>query len=241
MLLRPISASFLVLAVSAAGALAATHNVGLSGLNFVPKDITIVEGDTVIWTHSGTMSHTVTEDLGAFSQPLNSANPTVTVVFDTAFLAANPRVNNRYDYHCIPHQSFGMVGSVTVTPASAWQDIGFGLGGASGIPQLVGTGTLQASSSGSLDLSNGAGGAFAILFVTAGPNAPAPFYGGTLATVPVSLQLAVILPASGSLSLPFVMPAGVPSGLKLTCQWGIQDAGAVQGVALSNAVQATTP
>ncbi|MBI4880571.1 MAG: hypothetical protein HY812_13075 [Planctomycetes bacterium] len=241
MLLRFISTSLLVLVVSTANAPAATHNVGLSGLNFVPKDITVAEGDTVVWTHSGAMSHTVTEDLGAFNQPLNSANPTVTVVFSTAFLAANPRVNNRYDYHCIPHQSFGMVGSVTVTVASAWTDIGFGLAGSSGVPQLAGTGTLQPSTSGSLDLTNGAGGAFAILFVTVGPNTPTPFYGGVLATVPVSLQLPLTLPASGNLPLPFVMPAGVPPGLKLTCQWGIQDAGAVQGVALSNAVQATTP
>jgi len=36
-------------------------------------------------------------------------------------------------------------------------------------------------------------------------------------------------------------PAGVPSGTQLFFQCAVQDAGAVKGAALSNALQATTP
>lgn len=240
MLQRVFPTTLLLLLVSA-GAQAATHNVGVSGFTFVPKDITIAEGDTVVWNWSGLAPHTVTEDLGAFDMPLDSMHPTVKIVFDTAFLAANPRMNNRYDYHCTFHVQFGMVGSVTVTPATAWTDIGLGLAGTNGVPALVGTGTLAASSMGSIALSGAKSGAFSILFVTVGANTPAPFYGGMLATVPVSLQVPLMLPNTGGVTLPFTMPTGVPPGLKLTCQWAIQDGAAVQGVALSNAIQATTP
>jgi hypothetical protein len=37
------------------------------------------------------------------------------------------------------------------------------------------------------------------------------------------------------------MPAGVPGGTSLVLQWAIQDAAAVQGVALSNALKGLTP
>jgi molecular chaperone DnaK (HSP70) len=49
--------------------------------------------------------------------------------------------------------------------------------------------------------------------------------------------------ASGKISavaLPFVMPAGVPVGTELWTQWAIQDAAAIKGVALSNAVLGLT-
>jgi hypothetical protein len=38
----------------------------------------------------------------------------------------------------------------------------------------------------------------------------------------------------------FVMPAGVPAGTELYLQWAIQDHGAVQNVALSNALKGVT-
>ena len=100
--------------------LAATHVVTQAGQSFSPKDITIEIGDTVQWVHSANL-HTVTEGAGpgpcvgcAFHSPLNAANPTYSVTFDAAFVAANQRPANVYDYYCQPHFAFGMVGSVTV-------------------------------------------------------------------------------------------------------------------------------
>ncbi len=101
---------------------ATVHVVNQTGLTFVLQDITIQVGDTVQWVRSGG-SHTVTEGLAggpcsgcAFDSPLNAGTPTFSLVFDSVFLAANPRVGDRYDYYCQPHFGSGMIGSVTVSP-----------------------------------------------------------------------------------------------------------------------------
>ena len=68
-----------------------------------------------------------------------------------------------------------------------------------------------------------------------------PFKGGTLVPVPVSLMLPLATSPSGDAPLPWTAwPAGL-SGLDLYFQYAIQDAGAVHGVALSNAVKADVP
>jgi len=221
-------------------ATAATVTVNAIGVTFVPQHITIAEGDTVQWLTDGLFDHTVTENAGAFNHSLLQASPGISVTFDTAFLNANPRPGHKYDYHCIPHFFLGMNGSVTVAPASAWSDIGLGLAGTNGVPGLAGTGTLASGTSGTIELTNGLAGAFSILFITVGTNTPQPFFGGTIATTPVHGQVPITLPVA-NLTHNFTMPAGVPSGVQLTVQWGIQDPNAVQGVSLSNAIQATTP
>ena len=97
-----------------------TFTINQAGTSFSPDDLTIEVGDTVIWQWSGG-NHTVTEGTDgtidgdeAFHSPLNSTVTSYTVTFDAAFLAANPRINGRYDYFCSPHFSFGMTGVVTV-------------------------------------------------------------------------------------------------------------------------------
>jgi plastocyanin len=90
------------------------------GMSFVPNDLVIEAGTTVRWVHSDG-SHTVTEGTDgsvngdeAFHSSLTSSASTFEVTFDDVFLAAHPRVGDRYDYFCLPHFGFGMVGSVTV-------------------------------------------------------------------------------------------------------------------------------
>lgn len=83
--------------------------VTLSGTSFTPGNVTIAVGETVRWVVSNG-SHTVTPDnpgqagvwtgtgqLGAGDQ------------FEHTFTTAGT-----YDYHCIPHQSLGMAGTITV-------------------------------------------------------------------------------------------------------------------------------
>ena len=101
-------------------AAAGTVQVQQVANSFAPQDIVINEGDTVVWQWSFGV-HTVSEGTDgvvngneAFHSPLTSGTQTFSVVFDAAFLAANPRPNNRYDYFCEPHFILGMVGSVTV-------------------------------------------------------------------------------------------------------------------------------
>jgi plastocyanin len=90
---------------------------------FSPVDIIIDVGDTVKWTWDST-GHNVGSGLpgsptSAFlsGPPVTTLPATFSVVFDQAFLDANPVLNNIYDYHCHPHgSSFNMVGSVEVIP-----------------------------------------------------------------------------------------------------------------------------
>jgi hypothetical protein len=128
-----------------------------------------------------------------------------------------------------------------ITP-NAWTDEGCALAGVSGEPALAGTGTLADGSSNSVDLTNAAPSATAGLFLALGPITPAAFKGGTLKPIPFLID-PVILNTSpaGEIPIPFVMPSGIPPGTELWIQWAIQDAAAVKGVALSNAILGVTP
>jgi plastocyanin len=99
-----------------------THDVivGPAGdIVFEPAEITINVGDTVRWTW-GSTGHNVGSGVPGAPTPAFLSGPPQPIgtvyelVFDEALLSANPIANNRYDYHCHPHGSFGMVGAVTV-------------------------------------------------------------------------------------------------------------------------------
>ena len=89
-------------------------------------------------------------------------------------------------------------------------------------------------------LSHAARNAPAALFLAFASN-PVPFKGGTLQPVPFIGPFIAATSASGSIAIPFTMPGGVPGTTELWLQWAIGDAGAVQGVALSNAIRGDVP
>jgi hypothetical protein len=122
---------------------------------------------------------------------------------------------------------------------SPWAGQGSGLPGASGVPVLVGSGPLVEGSLNALDLSKAAPDGLAMLFF-AFSSTPVPFKGGTLVPFPDPGQLLTKTSPAGTIAIPFVMPAGVPVGTELWTQWAIQDAAAIKGVALSNAVLGVT-
>jgi hypothetical protein len=125
--------------------------------------------------------------------------------------------------------------------APMWLDLGFGLPGSSGVPVLDGDGTLVATTPFALKLGQAKPSALAGLFLSLA-NTPTSFKGGTLVTVPVALTLVLATTPAGTLLLSTASwPAGLPSGTQFFTQCAVQDAGAVKGVALSNALQATTP
>ena len=108
--------------LAASAALAAVHDVTVApggAIGFSPQDIEITVGDTVRWTWEGS-GHNVRSGVpGAPTGAFFSGAPaglgtTFEVVFDQAFLDANPVTDNLYDYHCEPHGTAGMVGSVHV-------------------------------------------------------------------------------------------------------------------------------
>lgn len=122
----------------------------------------------------------------------------------------------------------------------AWTDAGNALAGVSGDPALVGSGDLTSGSINSVNLSNAAPNAAAGLFIALA-STPVPFKGGMLMPFPFFDPLITSTSGTGSFDLPFVMPAGVPAAAELWVQWAMQDAAAVAGVSLSNAVMGLTP
>jgi uncharacterized delta-60 repeat protein len=126
------------------------------------------------------------------------------------------------------------------TGPSPWTDLGSGLAGVAGVPELAGSGSLTAGSAGAVGLSGAAPSAAALLFVSAS-STPAPFKCGTLVPVPALGQFLLRTDAAGVLTLPWAAwPAGL-SGESLYLQYAIQDAAAACGAALSNALRADLP
>ncbi len=126
----------------------------------------------------------------------------------------------------------------TLAP-NPWEDLGNGLGGLTGLPALDATGWLAASSPLTLALTNARPGAAATLVV--GFSAiNAPFKGGVLVPAPALVLSGLPINGAGSLILPALWPAGVPSGFPLLFQYWIQDAAGTLGWAASNALGAVT-
>jgi len=103
---------------------AETHHVDVGpGFDFIPADITIQTGDTVVWTWVSGL-HNVESGVdgnhdGNFrsGDPVNDPGLTYEVTFDQQFLDDHPMEGNVYPYYCSIHVNFNMIGSVTVEPA----------------------------------------------------------------------------------------------------------------------------
>jgi plastocyanin len=107
--------AMLVLPALAAAAPAAqqTVNVSAADFSFQPATITINAGDTIVWTNTGAMPHTVTASDGSFDSGLFGPGETYSRTFDTA---------GTISYYCIPHgtpQGGGMAGTIVVQAPAA--------------------------------------------------------------------------------------------------------------------------
>ncbi|MHC5212523.1 MAG: cupredoxin domain-containing protein [Planctomycetota bacterium] len=207
---------------------------------FVPADVAVQAGDTVEWVWSNGVHDVVegTDEIidptDAFSGPLTVADPLFTWTFDTKFLFEHPRTGHVYPYVCTPHFFSGMVGTVTVE--SPWTNLLSALPGAGGEALFWGSGPLSGGSANTLRMEGAAPSSPAMLFVGL-VEGNAAFKGGTLVPVPVLLQVPLVTSGSGELLLPALWPAGL-TGVGVVMQVAVQDAGAVAGVALSNALRA---
>ena len=120
-----------------------------------------------------------------------------------------------------------------------WVDLGLGKAGTGGVvPRLGGTGPLTPGSANSLELSLAAAGAATTLVVGLSP-CNCPFKGGTLVPAPALYVAGLAVSPEGTSSLPFVWPAGVPTGTPMYFQHWVQDGGASQGLAASNGLAGT--
>ena len=77
--------------------------VSIKGFKFVPADITVKVGDTVVWTNDDTVSHTVESSDGTLKSDELSKGDTYRFTF---------KKTGKHDYACGIHPS--MHGSVTV-------------------------------------------------------------------------------------------------------------------------------
>ena len=79
---------------------------------FDPANITVEPGTTVTWVQSGNNPHTTTSYDGLWDSGLlpGGSGQTFSFTFDEP---------GTFDYFCIPHESLGMIGSVTVSGGTA--------------------------------------------------------------------------------------------------------------------------
>ncbi len=85
-----------------------TTSVSMVDTSFSPACIKITAGQTVTWTNNSSLTHTVTSDSGApVSFDSGSLGPGAT--FSFTFSSAGT-----VGYHCVPHESFNMRGTVIV-------------------------------------------------------------------------------------------------------------------------------
>jgi len=91
-----------------------------NSLKYVPEEVTVRAGQTVVWTNTSSQVHTVTADpalaqdrshvqLPEGAVPFNSGDIAPGAVFRHTF-----EVPGKYVYFCIPHEAMGMVGRITV-------------------------------------------------------------------------------------------------------------------------------
>ena len=121
-----------------------------------------------------------------------------------------------------------------------WHDMGGANLGLNGWPTLEGLGTLEAGNPSAVVLSDARANAPTGLFLGLA-STPLPFKGGTLKPFPFFDPIILATDATGSLSIPFAMPAGVPASTELWVQFVTLDAGSAYGMSLSNALLGVTP
>lgn len=124
--------------------------------------------------------------------------------------------------------------------ASIWTSLGGGVPGPNGLPVLTGVGCLEAGETTEIVLVDGPPSGKSWL-VLGGSEVGAPFKGGTLWPHPDVILPGLPLDASGSLTIAFTWPAGLPPGVTLTWQHWMPPAPGLPTWAGSNGLRATTP
>lgn len=99
-----------------------TYNVAVTDYQFTPSTLTIKAGDKVIWTLVSTTSngHNVDGTIVTFPSNPESFGNVLGKVWTYEFVF---NTSGTYNYQCDPHAAFGMVGTVTVNPSTATQEL----------------------------------------------------------------------------------------------------------------------
>jgi hypothetical protein len=129
---------------------------------------------------------------------------------------------------------------LVVSGFQPWTDVGGGLAGTTGEPNLAGVGTLLSGSFGTATLTGALPSTTAWL-VLGFTNVSLPFKLGTLVPDPAFIFSGLPVDSGGTLALPFLWPVGIPSGFETFMQVWTSDAGGPVGFAASNGLRATAP
>lgn len=87
-----------------------THDITVQSNTFTPDNLTIEVGDEVVWTNIGG-SHNVNGTSGSYPNNPEGFGNSVGEGWTYSFTFTLP---GTYEYHCDPHQSFGMEGVIIV-------------------------------------------------------------------------------------------------------------------------------
>ena len=128
-------------------------------------------------------------------------------------------------------------GFAIVISGSPWRDLGEGLAGVGGVPQLIGTGAPAGGSSVTLTLAN-AKPLSPVVFVVSATTNPVPFFGGVLVPTP-TLAIESLADTLGAAAIATTWPSLPPSSDVYLQVW-VLDGAAPQGLAASNALHVTT-
>jgi len=98
-----------------------TWEVNVSNFSFNPPNLTIEQGDQVVWTNTGG-THNVNGTTATFpSNPVSFGNSVQGAPWEYSFTF---EVLGQYNYQCDPHAGLNMVGTVTVNTPTSIDEIG---------------------------------------------------------------------------------------------------------------------
>jgi plastocyanin len=89
-------------------------------LKFSPDHVTIPRGGTVTWKNTSRIPHTSTADPSLAVNKSDVALPAGAQLWDSGLIESGKRWSHRFDvpgaytYFCVPHETAGMVGHITV-------------------------------------------------------------------------------------------------------------------------------
>jgi hypothetical protein len=133
-----------------------------------------------------------------------------------------------------------VMASATWNAVPVWLDLGHALAGAAGEPALSASGELLPNSALTIEL-HGARPHAAAVLVAGFSAADISFHGGVLVPAPQIVVGGLITHADGGYTFSGRWPASAPSGTVIDLQMLIADAAAPVGIAMSNALQGTSP
>lgn len=138
----------------------------------------------------------------------------------------------------LPFEGGGPVatGKVTVLSGDDWINIGVGVLGTEGVPQMLAQGAASPGQTVSFSLQEALAGAPAVLIVGLS-EFDKPFKSGTLVPHPDWLSPIVFVGTGGSVTLAGTWPAGVPAGTPFWFQWWLADPAAPLGWAGTSGVK----